>query len=408
MEMFMYSVEGHQIKHRRISLSWLPAAAVLAAGYTGWALLRDLPPLEPETASRRISVITQPGKLAWPGSQSAVGLLGNDILDTNGEQKPVPTASTAKIITALVILDKKPLQLNQPGPYIPITESDVQRYKDYVARDGSVLPVRDDSQLSQYQMLQAILIPSSNNIADTLAIWAYGSLPAYKEAANDYLARHGLRHTKVGSDASGLAPDSVSTASDMVKLGKLAMQNPVIAQIAGQSKAGGFPLVNEIKNVNSLLGLDGIVGLKTGNSDQAGGTFVGAATVIVNKQPQMIITAVMASPNRQVAMSESHALIKSSQINFAPAQIVKKDQTAGFYRQPWGGRLEAVMAGGMSVEAWRGSTQRATLQLDPIDTGARTGQTVGRVTLGKKTVPVKLKDAPANPSAWWRLTHPMP
>ena len=57
--------------------------------------------------------------------------------------------------------------------------------------------------LTQREMLEALLLPSANNVADALAIWAYGSLAGYKSAAQEYLKQHGLTQTTVGSDASG-------------------------------------------------------------------------------------------------------------------------------------------------------------------------------------------------------------
>jgi D-alanyl-D-alanine carboxypeptidase (penicillin-binding protein 5/6) len=39
-------------------------------------------------------------------------------------------------------------------------------------------------ELSEYQALQALLLPSANNIAETLARWAFGSIDAYNAYAN--------------------------------------------------------------------------------------------------------------------------------------------------------------------------------------------------------------------------------
>ena len=87
-----------------------------------------------------------------------------------------------------------------------------------------------------------------------MAIWAFGSLKNYSQAANQYLEDQGLVETHVGSDASGFNPSTTSTARDLVRIGELVMQDPVLKQIVGQSSASDFPVVNNIKNVNSLLG----------------------------------------------------------------------------------------------------------------------------------------------------------
>jgi D-alanyl-D-alanine carboxypeptidase (penicillin-binding protein 5/6) len=384
------------------------------AGYVYWALTRPLPPLKPVEASHSIWLDTSEGNLSWPpSSQSAVGLMGNGTVLVHGPQQPVPTASTAKIITALMVLKQKPLQPGQTGPTLVLGAEDVSRYQAYVAKNGSVLPVQAGERLTEYQLLQALLLPSANNIADSLATWTYGSLPNYARAANGYLAEQGLKNTKVGSDASGLSPDTVSTAADLARLGKLAMQQPVIAEIVGQSNATGFPLVNQIRNVNNLLGSEGIIGVKTGNSDEAGGAFVGAATATVNGQPEIIITAVLGAVDRPTALNQSQALIKSARVNFKPVNAVKRNQVVGNYKVPWGGSVAAVAAEDLNLSAWQGSTLKSDVKLKPSDDTPTANETVGQVATkisdkaNPKTVSVKLQSTPAKPSILWRLTHPL-
>ena len=395
-------------RRRRSWAFWYVLTVLVLTGYSGWALLRPLPALQPVQTAQQLRLETSPSALNWPpGTQAAVGILGSDILETSGPETPVAIASTAKIITALMVLQAKPLALNQPGPTITLTADDVARYRAYVAQDGSVVPVQAGEQLSLYQALQTVMLPSANNMADSLVIWAYGSLPAYAEAANAYLAAQGLTDTHVGTDASGLAPDTTSTASDLVKIGKLAMQNPVLAQIVGQSTATGIPLAGTIRNVNHLLGTSGIIGIKTGNSDQAGGAFVGAAQVVVNGKTETVLTAVLGAPNRPAAMQQSLALIQSAQANFEPVSIIKQGETAGSYQVPWGGTVSAIAYQDLSVSAWRGSTLTAKSSLQQIEPDAKAGQTVGKLSAQSLTIPLKLKSTPPQPSTWWRLSHPL-
>lgn len=397
----------HNRQRRSRRLLWAALTVVMLAGYGYWALARPLALLQPKESRVQLSMATLPGQLAWPGNQAAVGILGTSILEIHGDQKPVPTASTAKIITALVILDKKPLGANDAGPTITLTADDVARYTSYVRQNGSVLKVQAGEQLNEYQMLQALLLPSANNIADTLAIWAYGSLPNYAAAANGYLKSHGLTETHVGSDASGLTPDTTSTARDLVRLGQLAMQQPVLKQIVGQRTATGFPLVNNITNVNSLLGTAGIIGIKTGTSDQAGGAFIGAAEVTIDGRTEIIVTAVLGAPDRTAALQQSLALVQSAQNNFKPITVVSQDTIVGSYRQPWGGSLDVVAGSDLTTTAWNGSAVTGNGKLQALAPTAKTGQIVGELKVNDTAIPLKLKNAPTEPSAWWRLTHPL-
>jgi D-alanyl-D-alanine carboxypeptidase (penicillin-binding protein 5/6) len=380
---------------------------ILVGSYSYWSLNRPIPALQPTQLNASLQTSTQPSKLNWPANQAAVAIEGTSIIETHGGQTPIATASTAKVITALMTLKQRPLKLGQQGPAITITAEDVERYKNYLAQDGSVIPVQAGEQITEYQALQALLLPSANNIADKLAMWSYGSLDQYKKSTNSYLLSIGLKNTVVGSDASGLSPDTTSTAGDMVKIGKLAMENPVIAQIAGQPTATGIPLTTSVKNVNFLLGSDGIVGIKTGNSDQAGGAFVGASKFKVGDEEKTVITAIMGAPDLVTALHQSQALIRSAQTNFSNVEVVKKDTELGEYKQPWGGSIQAVATSDLPVLAWNGSTVKPTIKLNATSENPKASQTVGKLTANGKTTDVILKASATEPSIFWRLSHPL-
>src|SRR5438874_2252340 len=59
----------------------------------------------------------------WPEhiAAAAVGASGYGVLATTGQITPRPTASLAKVITCLAILQKHPLKTGEQGPSIPIT-----------------------------------------------------------------------------------------------------------------------------------------------------------------------------------------------------------------------------------------------------------------------------------------------
>ena len=390
------------------------AAIMLLGSYGYWALSRPLPQLNPTRSLLGLQAQTAAPRLSWPAvGQSAVGITGSPILETHGSQAPVPTASTAKILTALVVLHAKPLALSEQGPVITIGAGDEALYNSYAARGGSVARVTAGEQISEYQMLEAMLLPSANNIADSLAAWAFGSLADYTTAANSYLSQLGLAQTHAGTDASGFDPSTTSTAHDLVRLGELAMQDPVLAQIVGQTTASGIPVVNSIKNVNSLLGTNNIVGVKTGNTDQAGGVFISAARVTVNGKPVIIVTSLVGAPTLFEALKDSLPLIQSAQANFKPAIVITNGAIVGRYRQPWGGSVTAVAAKNLSVNTWNGTVVSSTIQLQPVPATAQAGQTAGTVTTLKsslydqQSIPVKLQTSPTKPSVWWRLAHPI-
>ena len=300
------------MKNKRFKwLTILAVAVVLViAFYVSWALIAAVPRIEPLTASKTTSQNVPAAALPWPTTgQAAIGLNNLGVVAVFGSQTPAPMASTAKLITALCVLGKDPLTPGQSGPLITITPADVAIYNQYQNEDGSDMVVASGEQLSELQMLEAMLLPSADNIADTLAIWAFGSLSNYNSYAAQYIKTIGLTSTHIGTDASGYDPSSTSTASDLVRLGEASMSNSEIASIVSLPEASDIPLVGTIKNVNFLIGQDNIIGIKTGNTDQAGGVFVSASKVTINNKPLIIVTAEMQQTNLFDAIEGSLTLI---------------------------------------------------------------------------------------------------
>jgi D-alanyl-D-alanine carboxypeptidase (penicillin-binding protein 5/6) len=400
-------------KTYRLMAVLLILIVLIAGGYAFWNLRRPLAPLRPDASHISLQVSSAATPLNWPApGQSAVGILGSDVLETHGAQTPVPTASTAKMITALTVLQDKPLNIGNQGPGITLSASDVNIYNQYVAEDGSVVQVQAGENISEYQMLEAMLLPSANNMADSLAIWAYGSLPGYKIAAGEYLKQHDLNNTSVGNDASGYLPSTKSTAQDLVKIGELVMQNPVLAQIISQSSASNIPVVNTVKNVNLLLGMDGIVGIKTGNTKQAGGVFLAAANTTVNQKQVTIVTALMGAPTLFDAMMYTLPLVQSAEANFSNTILVRTGSIVGYYRSHNSVNLPVMASQNLSINTWNGNQLTATAGLVVISSKAKAGELVGKlnvddpITASKASIPLKLGSSSENPSIWQRLLHP--
>jgi D-alanyl-D-alanine carboxypeptidase (penicillin-binding protein 5/6) len=249
-------------------------------------------------------------------------------------------------------------------------------------------------------------------MADSLAIWAYGSLPAYSQAADSFLAQAGLSETHVGIDASGYDPGTTSTAHDLVLLGELALQNPVIAQIVNLPSVTGIPLTTSIKNINSLLGTDGIIGIKTGNTNQAGGVFVSASVTTVNNKPVTIVTALAAAPTLASALTSSLPFIQSTHSNFQTETIAKAGTVVGSYSLPWGTRVPVITSQNLAVTTWNDSPVYVTTSLKPAADNISTSKTVGTISaeqlpvLNRQNVALQLGQPITKPDIWWRLTHP--
>jgi D-alanyl-D-alanine carboxypeptidase (penicillin-binding protein 5/6) len=395
----------NRTKHTGRRVLYILVFLVLLLGIANYA--RPLPSIAANSAA--VSSIMGTASLNWPGdgASAAIGAAGYGVL-ASGSDPQLPTASIAKLITALTVLHVKPLSMGQQGPDITITAQDVTIYNNYVAQDGSVVPVQEGEQLTEYQALQAMLLPSANNIADALAIWAFGSLPAYATAGNQEAQSLGLKETVIGSDASGLSPSTVSSPTDLITLGSAVMRNPVLAQIVDEPSTT-LPVAGQVLNVNSLLGQDGINGIKTGNSDQVGGNYLFSAPYSLEGHSVTIIGAVMEAPTLQAAMQDGVSLLSSAKHNFTLEKPVSVGQIFGTYTAPWGETVSAVAQKDMDIIAWRGSTLTPTLRLSALTGEKPSGSQIGIITFSSgnftTSEPIVLKQTYSPPSFWWRLTR---
>jgi len=344
--------------------------------------------------------------LPWPAyGQSAIGAQGYGVLATNGEQKSAPIASTAKVMTAYAVLKQKPLSIGQQGPMITINDQDVLIYNDYYSKGGSVAKVVAGEKISEYQALQALMLPSANNFAATLANWAFGSVDKYIAYANSQAKELGLKDTHI-SDASGFSPETLSSARDLVVLGEAAIKNPVIAEVVNQKQAD-IPEAGTVHNINWLLGTDYVNGIKTGNTEEALGCFLFSSERNIGGQKVTVVGAIMGAPDLTKAVSDARPLIEASDQGFENVAAVKAGQAVGYYNLPWGGRAEAVAKNDLSFFVWRGQKVSLSAQLNsikaPRDKGAVVGSIYAKLDENPAKADVGLSQPLQKPSWKWRV-----
>ncbi len=396
---------AQEIKQR--SRKWLIVAISIifvSAALIGTVLYyRPLPSIAAKKEKISSIKVDMP-TVAWPeGAQSSFGTVDSGVLASSSNQTPRPTASTAKLITALAVLEKRPLKKGEQGPTIPITQADEAIYNDYFAKDGSLAQVAAGQNLTEYQMLQGVLLPSANNYADTLAIWAFGSLEGYQKAASGYVKKLGMTHTTIGADASGFSPSTVSTATDLTKLAVTAMKHPVIAEIVSQSEVN-LPVAGVKKNTNWLLGTDGVVGLKTGNTDQAGGVYIFAVEEILDSRHRTtMVGVVQGRPTLFETIIDARNLIRYLKPQFVLTTVIKKDEIFATYKAPWGAQVAAKAEHDVKVVRWAGEPVTVKTTLSNANTALPAGSPIGLVKMGSQSSQLILSDRLESPSWQWRL-----
>ncbi len=206
----------------------------------------------------------QADAMAWPEAPVAAAIAeseSGEIL-VNNDGGPRQLASTAKLLTAILVVEKMPLGVDEPGASITITVDDATLTAEIERQDGLTVPVSVGGELTQRDLLAGMLLASANNYAEILAERAFGSQQAFLEAAADWAKQRELGTLHL-ADAAGLSPDTVGTAAELVAVAREALRVPAIAElVAMQWYSAG---VASFENTNLLLGDASFIGLKTGH-----------------------------------------------------------------------------------------------------------------------------------------------
>jgi len=288
-----------------------------------------------------------------------------------------------------------------------VTAADVAVYRRDAALDQSVIGVVAGQQFSEYEMLEALLIPSANNFADMLAAWDAGSVTAFVDRMNQEAAALGMRST-IYSDPSGFAAATKSTASDQLLLAQKAMANPVFAEIVGQPSAR-LSGVGTVTNVNSILGQEGIAGIKTGFTEDAGDCLAFYAKRQINGQPVEVFGVTLGQPSRPAVFDSTRSLVAFTGNAVQSAKVTSKDQVVASLKPKWGKAVQVVAAQDTSMLLWPGMSLQTRVELNPVKAPLAAGSEVGTLHLKlgdqEATVPLKLATSLDKPGIFWRLAR---
>jgi D-alanyl-D-alanine carboxypeptidase (penicillin-binding protein 5/6) len=282
-----------RIRIRRIRVAGLLvviAAIAAALGYQSLASSssRAASPIDILRSEHRGALGEALPSTVWPADgQAAFVQTGQSQVQAGPNQHAAPIASVAKVMTAYLVLRDHPLRLGQDGPTITLTDADVADTDRRRRQQESVVSIAAGEQLTERQALQALLLPSANNIAAVLARWDAGSAERFVARMNATARSLGMTHTRY-TDPSGYDDATVSTAADQMRL-------PVFGRIVATPSAT-LPVAGTVHNTNRLLGHNGFVGVKTGSDAAAGGCFAFRAVRWIDGKRTTITGVVLGQP----------------------------------------------------------------------------------------------------------------
>ncbi|MFE6158619.1 D-alanyl-D-alanine carboxypeptidase [Streptomyces sp. NPDC056486] len=396
---------------RRVKV-WTPLVLLMVIVFAVVQAVRPLPtPTLTLTAKETVSFEGGKPSMPWPSQgQAAMDVNGIGTFGTSGDQKPVPIASIAKVMTVYLVLRDHPLKSGNNGPKIPVDAAAEKHYETGKAENESVVKVSEGQKITQYEALQAVMLPSANNIAKLLARWdtKSDSEDEFVAKMNKTAKELGMKNTHY-TDPSGLDKTTVSTAEDLVKLGRAAMEDPVFNEISRQPS---YKDLNGDKQRN-FFGLVPTVaiGIKTGTTTAAGGNILFAAEKKIGGQTRTIIGAALGqfgqngTANIDEVTGATRKLIEAGQGALTAKTIVKKGDVVGQVDDGLGGTTPVVATKDVAAAGWSGLTVKLKLgdkAGDTVPHSAKAGTEVGVLSVGDGKdgaveVPVALQSDLAEP-----------
>ncbi|HEU5331760.1 MAG TPA: hypothetical protein VFU73_03325 [Actinocrinis sp.] len=378
-------------RRRRLVLWTGPVVLAVALGGIGAYVA------SPAWAERVVQVVPTtfvfPGAapaLPWPAAgQAALSVAGVGELGSSGAVgTPVPIASVAKVMTAYQILTDHPIGAGQDGPTITVTHDEAAAYAHQVAVNESVVPVTDGEKLTERQALQALMLASAGNVAAIAARWDAGSVDAFLARVGATAAHLGMTHSTY-TDPSGLDRGTVSTAPDQLLLARAAMSLPAFAAIVGEKNAV-IPVAGAIRNFNTLLGQDGVVGVKTGSTLAAGGCLMFAADVPLGTTTQHLYGIVLGQPGTSStilphALTAAQRLVTAARSALGTATVAQGGRRVAVVRKKLHNDRILAPAKDVQVIGWPGLTYTMrvsgppaapVLTVAPANSASAAGQTI--------------------------------
>ena len=261
------------------------------------------------------------------GAYILVDLKTGEVLCEKDSQKTFYPASTTKIMTAILALERGNL-----GQEMTASQSAI----DDIGPDGSNIGILVGETISLENLLNALLICSANETANIIAEHLSASREEFITLMNQRAKELGATNTHFANTCGIHDPMHYTTASDMAKIAKHAMTLPKFREIVSK-KTFQMPATNKhpewpiLSNTNKLMITDKndlyvINGMKTGFTGPAGFNLVSSA---IDSSGMELISVVMSVKNEDAQENikkYSKELLDYGFNNFKRVNLIEKDK----------------------------------------------------------------------------------
>ena len=217
-------------------------------------------------------VFSENDSLSGLGAQSAALLSAQtgELLYGHNSGALLPMASTTKIMTALVVLERCDTDAVFTVP------------KEVCGVEGSSVYLYPGEQITVRDLLYGLLLESGNDAAEALAVACCGSVEGFVAAMNEKAASLGLCATHFDNPHGLSSETHYTTAAELGRIACAAMQNSVFRTIVSTvhysvTSPDGAPSHYFVNHNKMLYRYDGAIGVKTGYTLASGRCLVTCA-----------------------------------------------------------------------------------------------------------------------------------
>ena len=227
----------------------------------------------------------------------------NNVLFGKNENSKKKMASTTKIMTATIIIEK-----------CNLTDT-IEISKKAAGTGGSRLGLKTGDKITVLDLLYGLMLRSGNDAAVALAEYAGGDINGFAELMNAKALELGLTNTHFETPHGLDSNEHYTTAYELALLSNYALNNPTFAKIVGTKNytitINGSP--KALSNTNELLGnMEGVYGIKTGFTNGANRCLVTAC----KRNNMDIICVVLGADTKKFRTIDSIKLINYVFNNF--------------------------------------------------------------------------------------------
>jgi D-alanyl-D-alanine carboxypeptidase (penicillin-binding protein 5/6) len=238
--------------------------------------LTDLPPFPVQK--------TTPNLTLTAAAYTSLDVDSGEFLLSYKAHQTLPPASTSKLLLAYVV------RRHCAEDFIITVATS---YK-----DGTVIGLATGDNLTVGSLLTATLIPSANDAAATLAEGCFGTIPLAVAEMNKQAEEWHLNDSHFTNPTGLDEKGNLISAANLAWLGKLTTADPAIAQLVRTPSTQIFTVDGSrsfyLTSTNKLLGVAGIDGIKTGQTELAGGNLIASTSISGHR----VITVVLGSTDR--------------------------------------------------------------------------------------------------------------